>query len=114
MKKNKDGSVYILDWLNANEEKLLKPVKDKLWLHLLIGFALSLVIAFIGYSYTPQQMSKVGGTLVGLAVSIEVVSHWLTFKAGNDKAKRLSLTLVTVAGIPALMGTLLWTFGSSS
>ena len=103
--------VELVDALKQEEDKLLAPVKRYSWLFFGVGISISLLAFGVAVVFFPSQLAKSGGSLVGVAVFLEAIGNWIRLKPGEVKAKRTSLALSMISAPPALLGTIIWTFG---
>jgi len=96
---------------DALKEKRAINSRNDLWKHLLIGLIMSIVITAISYHFVPRELARVGGSLVGLSVFLQMYIHWLELNPTKDNVHIKASKYTVISGVIALLGTVLWTFG---
>ena len=93
-----------------DEERYL-PLRTNFRKHILIGVFISLLIIVVSKYFFPNELSRVGGLLVGCAVIVDIIAHWIQLNPTKFNSKEKALILIVISGTIAVFGTFLWTFG---
>jgi len=104
-------AIELDDALVERDEKALAPIRERFPRYILAGVLFSLVVSGVLYYLFPGQLSRIGGSLVGVAVVLEIFAHWLQLNPLVTKYKIRALKLVPFSGAAAAIGTVFWTFG---
>ena len=93
------------------DEKELLPIRSKFWIHIIIGIIITVLFIVVANYIYPQELSRIGGGLVGIAVITDIIAHWFQLNPIKKSSKERALSLIVISGTIAVFGTFLWTFG---